>query len=237
MDLPAGKSEIRILLADDHAMFRTGLTALLEDHADIRVIGEAESGREAVALAFDLKPDVVLMDITMRDMDGLEATRQIRERFSDIKVLILTMHEDSRYLRRSLEAGSSGYIVKRAADTELVSAIRTVSRGDIFVYPSMTRTLLDTLVQLNREVSSKGEDPPPEPEGSYDQLSLREKEVFRMLVLGYTNKEIAERLFITVKTVESHKLRIKKKMGFRRRSDLIRFALKHKLFMEDETND
>jgi len=215
----------RLLLADDHAVLRAGLRMLLDAQPDMEVVGEAADGEETVERASELKPDVVLMDITMGGMDGITATRQIQRRIPKTKVLVLTMHDDEEYLRQMFEAGASGYVLKRAADTELVAAIRAVQRDEIFLYPAFVRGLLGDLIGRKEKNGSLRK-------CDKEVLSRREIEVLRLLALGYTNKQIAAQLFLSVKTVESYRARIVGKLGLKNRAALVRYALR-KGFLDD----
>lgn len=215
---------IRVLLCDDHALLRAGLRALLADERGIEVIGEAEDGHAAVAQAVRQRPDVALVDITMPELDGLAATRQIRRRAPDVKILILTMHDDPAYLFRALEAGAGGYVLKRAAEADLVAAIRTVNVDDAFLAPSAARQLVaDYLARRER-----GELPPPA-----EPLTAREEEVLKLLARGYTNVEVATELVISSKTVETHRAHILAKLGLRKRAELVRYAQTHGLLPHD----
>jgi len=219
-----GGRKIRILIADDHPVLRRGLRALIEEEPDMEVVGEAGNGLEAVQLAERLRPDVVIMDISMPELDGLEATRRIRERSPSTYILILTVHAHERYLFPVLKAGASGYVRKTAADEELVEAIRVVARGDVFLYPSATRMLLDDYlaqVRAGRE------------QDSYESLSEREREILRLLAEGYTNAEIAQKLSLSVKTVETYRTRIMEKLHLRTRAELVRYALRKGLISEE----
>ena len=211
--------KIRLLLADDHAVLRSGLRMLLDAEPDMEVVGEASDGAEAVELAMELKPDVALMDITMEGMSGLTATRVIKERVAETKVLVLTMHEDEGYLRQMLEAGATGYVLKRAANAELAVAIRAVHRGEVFLYPSLSRVLLHDLVLQGGAKQKALQD-------SYELLSQREKMTLRLVALGYTNKQIASQLFLSVKTVESYRARLMSKLELKGRAALVRYALR-----------
>ncbi|WP_088571940.1 response regulator transcription factor [Thermoflexus hugenholtzii] len=219
-----GGRKIRILIADDHPVLRRGLRALIEEEPDMEVVGEAGNGLEAVQLAERLRPDVVIMDISMPELDGLEATRRIRERFPSTYILILTVHAHERYLFPVLKAGASGYVRKTAADEELIEAIRVVARGDVFLYPSATRMLLDDYlaqVRAGRE------------QDSYESLSEREREILRLLAEGHTNAEIAQKLNLSVKTVETYRTRIMEKLHLRTRAELVRYALRKGLISEE----
>lgn len=206
---------IRILLADDHAMLGAGLKALLNAEPDFEVVGEASDGADAVRLAEQLHPHVVVMDISMPVMDGLEATRRITARSSETKVLAVTMHAEEQYLLRMLEAGGSGYVLKRSADVDLMDAIRTVQRGEAFLYPSATQLLLKAYRQA---------DDPNAPAGG--RLSEREEEVLRLTAEGYSNSEIGAKLYLSPKTVDTYRQRITEKLGLHHRAELVQFALR-----------
>ncbi|MSQ33438.1 MAG: response regulator transcription factor [Dehalococcoidia bacterium] len=206
---------MRILLADDHAVLRAGLKALLNAEPDMTIVGEAADGAEALREAARLLPDVVLMDISMTGTDGLAATRLIRQRCPEVRVVALTMHDNEEYLFKVLEAGGSGYVTKRAADTELIGAIRAVQRGDAFLQPTAARRLIDDY--LGRVGAGEESE-------SYGRLTPRELEVLRLIADGYTNQEIADQLVISVKTVETHRAHILEKLGLRTRAELVRYA-------------
>lgn len=208
--------KIRVLLADDHAVLRAGLRALLNAQPDIEVVGEAGDGTQAVQLAQALAPDIALLDITMPGVDGLAATRQIRQLCPHTHVIVLTMHEEAGFLRRMLDAGGAGYVLKRAAEAELLAAIRAVHRGEAFVDPAMTRTLIQNYL---------GQAEPVAQPSASTELSPRETEVLALIAAGYTNQQIAEKLVISVKTVETHKAHIMEKLAARSRVDLVRYAL------------
>lgn len=213
---------IRILIVDDHPVVRTGLRTLLSAHADMEVVGEAETGDEAVHRTMELLPDVVVMDVTLEGMSGLDATREIRERAPNTKVLVLTVHKSVQYLRRALDAGATGYVLKQAADTELAVAVRVVHRGEVFVYPVFTRVLLGDLApQAERPESSVPD--------SYGSLSPREKQVLRLVALGYSNRQIADQLFLSTKTVGTYRSRLMTKLNLKNRPALVRYALKRGL--------
>jgi two-component system response regulator NreC len=210
-------SRIRLLIADDHTVLRAGLTMLLNAQPDIEVVGEATDGREAVEKARALRPDVVLMDITMPGVGGLEATKQICRALPKTKVLVLTMHDDESYLKQFLQAGAAGYVLKKAADTELTDAIRAVYRGDVFVYPSLTKALLNDYLGTPSAAQKEEEEK--------ELLSEREREVLKLIALGYTHQQIADRLYLSIKTVETYKTRLMEKLNLRGRADLVRYAL------------
>jgi len=211
-------NKIRLLVADDHPVVRAGLRMLLGAQPDMEVVGEAVDGATAVERALDLRPDVVVMDITMRGTDGLAATREIVKRIPQTKVLVLTMHDSEEYLRQTLEAGATGYVLKQAADTELAVAIRAVQRGEIYLYPAFTRVLLGDLTH-DRDTDGQAQ------RDSYELLSPREKEVLRMVALGHTNRKIADELFLSVKTIETYRARVMEKLNLRTRAALVRYAL------------
>lgn len=211
-------NKIRLLVADDHPVVRAGLRMLLGTQPDMEVVGEAVDGATAVEQALELRPDVVVMDITMRGTNGLAATREIVKRIPQTKVLILTMHDSEEYLRQTLEAGATGYVLKQAADTELAVAIRAVQRGEIYLYPAFTRVLLRDLTPI-RDTDGQAQ------RDSYELLSPREKEVLRMVALGHTNRKIADQLFLSVKTIETYRARVMEKLNLRTRAALVRYAL------------
>ncbi len=213
-------AEIRVLIADDHAVLRAGLRALLDRQPDILVIGEATDGLEAIGLAADLKPDVILLDLTMSGLGGLDALPVLRKTAPDSRVLVLTMHEDELYFRQALKVGASGYILKKAADTELISAIRAVARGEVYIHSAMTRSLLDGMIPA---VDSLGNNPADSDD--WDTLSEREREVLRLVALGHTSAEIAQQIALSVKTVETYRSRGMEKLGLRSRAALVKYAL------------
>ena len=205
---------IRVLIADDHTIVRSGVHMLLETEPDFVVVGEALNGSEAIELAQSLKPDLILMDITMPEMDGLEATRQIKEHWPEINILVLTMHRSDEYFFEILKAGASGYILKTADTEELLQAARATARGDVFLNPSMAKKLLgEYLNQMDKA-------------GDADEhaLSVREKEILQLLAEGYSNKEIAEKLFISPSTVNTHRSNLMSKLGLSTRRELIQYA-------------
>jgi two-component system, NarL family, response regulator NreC len=208
---------IRIVLADDHTLLRSGLRALLATQEDIDVVGEAGDGAEAVRACQRFKPDVVVMDISMPGTDGLQATEQLRELGLETRVLILTMHNEEEYLLRVLEAGGAGYVLKQSADSELVHAIRAVHRGEAFLYPSGVRMLLQSYLKGPKAVGVEREPRPA--------LSEREQEVLALTAEGFSNQEIGKQLFVSPKTVDTYRQRIMEKLGLHHRSELVRYAL------------
>lgn len=220
--------KIRILLVDDHAVVRSGLHLLLDAQPDMAVVGEAADGLEAIARVLELKPDVVLMDLSMPGgRDGLHTTAELVSTSPDTKVLILTMHDDEQYLFRSLKAGASGYILKSSPGSELLNAIRQVHQGQAYLHPAAAKKVIQGYLQRN-PASDK------EPADTYDLLSDREKEILGLTAKGYTNKEMADMLVISAKTVENHKAHIMDKLGLSTRRDLMRFAVKRGLLEFDD---
>ncbi len=214
---------IRVLLVDDHAVVRAGLKAVLGAAPDVDVVGEASDGAIALDLVTRLSPDVVVMDLTMEEMDGIAATRALLERESPPKVLVLTMHAEEEYLIPVLEAGASGYLMKSAADRQLLDAVRTVARGDMYVSPNAARVLA-------RGVRQKDEN--SELRMRFERLTEREQAVLRLVAAGYSAPEIGERLFISPKTVDTYKQRVNEKLGLAHRADYVQVALKLGLLQE-----
>jgi len=213
-------ADVRVLLADDHAIFRAGLKALLDAEMGIEVVGEASSGDEAVDMVRDLKPDIVVMDLSMPGSGGLEATRRITALELPTKVLVLTMHAEEEYLVPVLEAGAHGYLTKTTADRRLIEALRVIARGEVYLPPRAATLLL-------KEYKATGED-----NDLLRQLSSREQEVLGLTAEGFSSKEIGEKLFISPKTVDTYRSRIMEKLGLTHRSELVRFALKAGLLKE-----
>ncbi len=209
-------NKIKVFLADDHLILREGIRSLLQKVQDIEVVGEAGDGVEAVAKVGQLLPDVVLMDITMPRMSGLEATRQIKQKYPQLKVLILTIHETSQYLSGMLKVGASGYVVKTAATSELISAIRAVHRGDVYLYPSITRMLVEDYLQRVKGGEEKT---------SYEGLTSREREILMYIAEDKKNKEIADLLGISVRTVQAHRTNLMDKLGAHDRTELVKYAI------------
>ncbi len=216
-NITSGK--IRILITDDHAVLRDSLQVFLQTQEDMLVVGQATSGAEAITLTEALSPDVVLMDIFMPDFSGLYATRQITERYPQTRVLVLTQHESKEYVKSILKAGAAGYVVKTAAGAQLLEAIRTVHHGQIYVQPSVAKLLVEiVLEQGNTETS----DP-------IDTLTDREREILVLVAQGQTSRAIAARLHISAKTVEGHRTNIMRKLDVGNQSELVRFAIRHKM--------
>ena len=211
-------SKIRVLMVDDHAILREGLRALLGYYDDVEIVGEAEDGVQALARMRDLTPDVVLMDIAMPRMNGLEATRQIREQFPQTRVLVLTQHEDRQYVLPLLQAGAAGFVSKRALGTDLINALRVVARGETFLYPSAAATVVE---EIRHQTEGNGAAP--------DAMTPRELEILRHIADGETNSQIATALSISVKTVEWHRANLMSKLNAHSIADLVRYAIEHGL--------
>lgn len=201
----------KVLLADDHTIVRQGIKLLLESKESIEVVAEVSNGKDAVQKTGELRPNIVIMDISMPLLNGIEATRQIVRQFHDCKVLVLTMHEDRETVRQVLKAGAAGCLVKKSAASDLFSAIEAVSRGEAFFSPSISKMLLEDYVEVTGDAA--------------EVLSTREKEILQLVAEGHANREIADLLCISVKTVEGHKENIKKKLGVRDQVDLIKYAI------------
>lgn len=210
-------SEIRVLLAEDHTIVRKGLRSLLDAEATITVVGEAENGRQAIDQVEHLLPDVVVMDIGMPGLNGLEATRQIKKRFPDVQVLILTVHTGEEYILQILRAGASGYLIKQAAPTDLVQAIQAAHQGGIFLSPSISRKVIEDYVQ---QASATAE------LDSYEKLTDREREVLQLIAEGHSTRQIAEQLHISVKTVETHRAHLMDKLDLRSTAELTQYAIR-----------
>jgi len=212
---------IRVLLVDDHAVVRSGLRLLLEAEADIEVVGEAESARRAVFETIEGKPDVVLMDVVMPDQSGIEAIKPVLEAAPGAKVLVLSMQDDPSYVREAFASGASGYVLKEAADTELVDAVRQVAQGGSYVHPTLGARLIAAEAEERRRAEQ-------------DPLSEREREILRLLALGHTNQEIAKMLYISVRTAEAHRAHIMRKLRLATRAELVRYALQEGLLERSE---
>ncbi len=212
--------KIKVLVVDDHAVLRDGIRALLGLHDDIEIIGEAAEGKEAVEKTQELKPHVVVMDIGMAGMDGLEATRRIKKRSPEVKVLVLTQHDNREYILSAVRAGAAGYVPKRALGSELISAIHAVYRGDSFLYPSAAAAVIeDYLRQVEEE--------------PYDRLTDREREILKLIADGHSSREIADILYISLKTVLGHRTRIMEKLAIHNRTELIKYAIRKGLVSMD----
>lgn len=210
---------MRVLIADDHGVLRAGLRALLERRSDFEVVGEAANGDETIRLIDALRPDLILLDINMPGRDGITICREIQQKYPNVHALILTVYEDESLLREAVDAGASGYVVKRAVESELITAIQAVQRGDLYIHPSMTRAL------LGQSTSSDKTDQ----RDLVEPLTARETEVLCLIALGYTNQQVADELVISVRTVESHRANILAKLGATSRVDLVRYAREHDL--------
>lgn len=218
-------AKIRLLMVEDHEIVRAGLRMLLQTQPDIEIVAEASNGREAVARARELQPDVVLMDISLPDMDGFQATQHIKRALPQTAVLALTMHESDEYFFRMLQAGASGYVPKKAAPTDLVSAIRTVHEGGVFLYPSLAKSLVQDYLGRAR---------PADEHAALDGLTEREQTVLTLIADGLTNQEIAEQLSISVKTVERHRANIMSKLNLHSRTELVKYAIRKGLIEVEE---
>ncbi len=209
---------ISVLIADDHAIVRTGVRLILEGESDIEAAGEARNGREAVELARRLKPDVILMDISMPELSGIDATRQITSEIPETRVVGLTMHEDDRYFFELLQAGASGYVVKGASPEELLSAVRAVAKGQAYIHPSLAGRLLDDY--LHRFTTGEEQD-------SFGGLTEREREVLKYIGEGNTSREIAEMLVLSINTIERHRANIMEKLNLHSKTELVKYAIRN----------
>jgi len=211
--------KIRVLIADDHSILREGIRSLLENESDMEVVGEAEDGHLAVSMACELEPDVILMDIGMPRLNGLEATRQIRKKLPNTQILVLSMHDNEEYIRQVLANGAMGYILKDAAYNELLSAIRSVYRGEAVLSPAITRLVIEDYLRWG-DLRPRNVD---------NGLSHREREVLQLIAEGYTNKEIADILCISIKTVQAHRSNLMEKLDLHDKSELIKYAIRKKI--------
>jgi len=213
-------NKIRVLLVDDHAVLRDGIRAMLDVSDDVEIVGEASEGKDAVEKAHELIPDVVVMDLMMAGMDGLEATRRIKKKASGAKVLILSQHDNKEYILSAIKAGASGYVVKKALGLELVSAIRAVYSGYFYLHPSVTELVITEYLRQAEE----------EP---YDSLTAREREILKLVADGNTSREIADMLFISLKTVMGHRAKIMVKLDLHSSAELIKYAIRKGLIAID----
>lgn len=211
MSLP---SRLRVFIADDHAVLRAGLRLLIDSQLDMQAVGEASNGVETLARIKSVSPDILLLDLSMPDLGGLAILRDLRVYVPETRVVVLTMHTDEAYVREALRLGATGYVVKSAADQELLAAIRAVARGEIYIHPSLTRSLLDNLLPVQPNLSS---DP-------WDDLSEREQQVIRRVAQGYTNREIADQLQLSIKTIDTYRARAMEKLALHTRAQLIEYA-------------
>lgn len=218
-------SKIRLLIVDDHVLIREGIRSLLENQPDIDIIGEATNGSEAIQQTLSLRPDIVLMDITMPEMGGIEATVKVKEMVPETKVLILTVHEEDRYLSEILKAGASGYFTKGGSSNELISALHAVQEGHVYLYPTMTKKLVgDYLVQLTKGIDDR----------NYSNLTPREKEILKLIAEGHSNQDIAARLFLSPATIQTHRSNIMSKLQVHSRSELTKYAISRGIITLDD---
>jgi two-component system response regulator NreC len=208
----------KVLIADDHAIVRAGLRVVLTSEPSLHLVGEAAGGYEAIEMVSDTQPNILVLDVSMPDLDGIAVTKKLKPLYPDLKILILTIHKDDALLREAIKSGAAGYILKQAAESELISAIQIVMRGDMYVDPSMLRSLIE-------EKSS----PTDVRHESVEPLTPRETEVLKLIVQGYTNRQIGKELNISVRTVEGHRANLSGKLGLRSRVDLVRYAREHGL--------
>jgi two-component system response regulator NreC len=216
-------SKIRIVIADDHAILREGVRLVLQSQPDIEVVGEASNGREAVAKAGELQPDIVLMDIAMPEMNGLEATREIKRQWPEVEVLALTMHDDYEYFLALLHHGASGYVLKGASSAQLLAAIHAVHEGGVYIHPSVAKNLVADYISRME---------PGEEKARYDGLSERERQVLKLVAEGKTSQEVADELVVSVNTIQTHRAHIMTKLNLRNRGDIVRYALRKGLINE-----
>jgi DNA-binding NarL/FixJ family response regulator len=245
-------AQLRILLADDHDILRQGLKLLLEAQPDLHVVGEARTGRSALEQVTALQPDVVVLDISMPDIDGLKACQQMRKHYPAIQVLILTMHESEEYFLQALRMGATGYLVKKAAPAELCAAVRTVAQGGAFLYPGLAKALVRAYVQQSppqtdpknlplSKNATQPASPPQQPESIkkselsqvFSALTPRELEILKLVAEGHTNQEIADLLVLSIKTVQAHRANVMDKLGLHDITHLVRFAIRYGLIAPD----
>jgi two-component system response regulator NreC len=214
----------RVLVVDDHAVVRSGIRSLLSAEPDFDVVGEASNAREAIFEARALKPDVILLDVVMPGESGIEVLPKLKKEAPDAKVLVLSMQDDPRYVREAFAQGANGYVLKEAADAEVVLAVREIAAGGDYVHPALGARMVAAEAQARAAAAA-------------DPLSEREREVLRLLALGHTNQEIAKQLYISVRTAETHRAHIMQKLGLTTRAELVRHAIAHGLLSEDVTTD
>jgi two-component system, NarL family, response regulator NreC len=215
------KQKLKVLLADDHKLLRSGLKLLLQRNSGMQVVGEAADGEQAIQLFEQLQPDILLLDLSMPNMDGLECLKEIKSRYPEAKVIVLTMHEDENYIKRAMQGGASAYVPKSAADTDLFKAIEAVEAGGIYLSQQDSNLLLHVLLNREQETIDK--------KAPYVLLSPREREVLRLVAHGYSLAEVAERLSLSIKTVDTYKVRLTEKLKATKRSELVSYALKYGL--------
>ena len=216
--------QLRILIVDDHAVVRAGIRSLLEGQPDLQIVGEAAGGEEAIQKVAELHPELILMDIAMPGMNGIEVTRRIKKDFPNISVLVLTMHDDEEFFFPVLRAGASGYVLKEAEPQDLLNAIRVVRQGQVFFSPAVAKVLLEGFVTSSQDGMDE----------KYRSLTTREREVLKFAANGQTNRRIAEELFLSARTVEKHRQSVMHKLGLDTREDLAKYALRHGLIDPDE---
>ncbi len=219
------KQKLKVLLADDHKLLRSGLKLLLQRNPDFAVVGEAADGEQTLQLFQQLEPDLLLLDLSMPKMDGLDCLREIKSRWPGAKVIVLTMHEDENYIKQAMQAGAAAYVHKSAADTDLFKAIEAVQAGQLYLSQQNSNLLLNVLLK---------QDPVPvDNQAPYVLLSPREREVLRLIAHGYSMAEVAERLSLSIKTVDTYKTRLMEKLGTTRKSELVSYALKYGLLSNE----
>jgi two-component system, NarL family, response regulator NreC len=217
-------SKIRVIIADDHAILLEGLKTLLELSDNIEVVGGAATGKEAIDLAAQLTPDVVLMDVAMPVMDGIEATRYITKNYPKVKVIILSQHDNREYIVSAIKAGASGYMLKKAVSSEIISGIEAVHNNGYFFYPSIAKIVIEDYLRQSKNIPAEDE---------YERLSERERQVLRLIAEGVTSSDIAQKLFISVKTVLGHRANIMEKLNLHSRTELVKYAIRKGIIQAD----
>jgi two-component system response regulator NreC len=220
------EDKIRVLLAEDHTIVREGLRSLLEATGRVEVVGEADNGRSAVEIARELLPDVAIVDVSMPELDGVEATRQIKKAAPQVRVIVLTMHSAEVYMKEVFRAGASGYLVKKTAARDLLMAVEAVMRDEMYLSPAISKVVIDRYVEVSGEAPSR--------EG-YNALSDREREVLKLVAEGRTNREVADRLNVAEKTVATHRANVMRKLELHNMSELVRYAVRERLIDVDES--